>query len=152
MKRLPRIPVFVLLISGFGLVLPCRTDATGGNEFSGSDAGLRRVYQKAASDEDHSPLARDYKVRCQVGLVVHTIPDVKGHRVGTLENGQNVQLAGKKAPGAGNVFPIVSLDRSPGVSKSVSWIKIKAPLQGYILFTADENSDHDYIVPQVLGE
>ena len=63
-----------------------------------------------------------------------------------------MQLAGKKAPGAGNVFPIVSRDQSPGASKSASWIKIKAPLQGYILFTADENSDHDYIVPQVLGE
>lgn len=103
----------------------------------------------AASDEDSSPLARDYRVRCQVGLVVHAAPDAKSTRVGTLKNGQMVQLDGKKAPGQGNVFPVVSKDSE---TAGATWIKLKAPLQGYVLFQSDDSADNDYLVPQVLGE
>lgn len=103
----------------------------------------------AASDEDSTPLARDYRVRCQVGLVVHAAPDAKSAKVGTLKDGQPVQLDGKKAPGQGNVFPVISKDSA---SAGATWIKLKAPLQGYVLFQSDDNADNDYLTPQILGE
>ena len=104
-----------------------------------------------AADEDSNPLARDYRVRCQVGLVVHAAPDAKSARVGTLKDGQPVQLDGKKAPGQGNVFPVVSNEKGTEMA-GVTWIKLKAPLAGYVLFQADDSAAHDYLVPQVLGE
>ncbi len=106
--------------------------------------------EAAATDEDNTPLDRDYKVRCKVGLVVHAAPDAKSRKVCTLEDGQNIQLDGKRGPRKGSVFPVVSQDK--GEAAGATWIKISAPLQGYVLFQADENPANDYIVPQVLPE
>ncbi len=114
-----------------------------------SDEAATADATAAASGEDSTPMDRDYKVRCQVGLVVHATPDAKGRRVGTLEDGQKIQLDGKKGPRNGTVFPVVSKDKD---TVGATWIQIKAPLQGYILFQADGQPENDYIVPQVLPE
>ena len=106
--------------------------------------------EAAASDDDSTPMDRDYRVRCKVGLVVHAAPDAKSRKVGTLEDGQNIQLDGKRGPRRGTVFPVISTDK--GETAGATWIKISAPLQGYVLFQSDENPDNDYIVPQILPE
>jgi Bacterial SH3 domain len=85
-------------------------------------------------------LSQCQKVNYPVGLIVRSAPSSSSRRIGSLIYGRKVKLDGKKIPGINNVTPITAED-----SDGTTWIKIKAPIRGFILFA--QNADRDSLIP-----
>lgn len=96
-----------------------------------------------ASGEE--PVARSHKVNAPVGLVIRSKPGTDGKRLGALEEGLKVTLAGKAVANDKNkVLPVVSQDAQ---DKDATWIQISAPKAGYVLYRVSCVSPYDYLVP-----
>jgi hypothetical protein len=84
-------------------------------------------------------------VNAPVGLVIRSKPGTVGKRIGTLEEGAKVTLAGKvTADDKNKVTPIVSKDAQ---DPDASWIQISEPKAGYVLYRVGGTSPYDYLVP-----
>lgn len=88
------------------------------------------------------PLAECHRVFSEVGLIVRATASSNGKKVGRLEKGEKVQLDGEELSGAGAVYPMMKKDSTGGY-----WIKIKAPKEGYVLYTSADDTEYRYIVP-----
>ncbi len=96
----------------------------------------------ASADE---PVTRCHKVNAPVGLVIRSKPGTDGKRLGALEEGTKVTLAGKAvADDKNKVLPVVSKDAQ---DPEASWIQISAPKAGYVLYRVSGSSPYDYLVP-----
>lgn len=92
-----------------------------------------------------APLARKHQVNCEVGLAIRSKPAYESKRLGLLENGDKVALAGKPVEGdKSKVIPVVSKDAQDA---EAMWIQISAPKAGYVLYKALGTAPHDYLVP-----
>ncbi len=91
------------------------------------------------------PVARLHKVNAPVGLIIRSKPGTDGKRLGSLEEGAKVTLAGKAVAGDKNqVVPVVSKDAQDA---DASWIQISAPKAGYVLYRVGGAAPYDYLVP-----
>ncbi len=91
------------------------------------------------------PVARCHQVNAPVGLVIRSKPGTDGKRLGTLEEGAKVTLAGKAvADDKSKVLPVVSKDAQDA---DALWIQISAPKAGYVLYRVGGTSPYDYLVP-----
>jgi hypothetical protein len=96
------------------------------------------IAQPTGSD----PLAECHKVHSEVGLLIRATASSSGKKVGSLSKGEKVQLDGEELAGTGAVYPMMKKD-----SDGAYWVKIKAPKEGYVLYTSDDDLDYKYIVP-----
>lgn len=91
------------------------------------------------------PVASCHQVNAPVGLVIRSAPGTDGKRLGSLEEGTRVTLAGKAVEGDYNkVVPVVSKDAQ---DPEASWIQISAPKSGYVLYRTGGVAPYDYLVP-----
>jgi hypothetical protein len=99
----------------------------------------------SASAYGDEPVARCHQVNAPVGLVIRSKPGTDGKRLGALEQGVKVTLAGKAVPTDKQlVIPVVSQDAQ---DLEASWIQISAPKAGYVLYRVAGTSPYDYLVP-----
>ena len=90
------------------------------------------------------PVARLHKVNAPVGLIIRSKPGTNGKRVGSLEEGTQVTLAGKAvAEDKSKVVPVVSKDAQ---DPDASWVQISAPKAGYVLYRVGGANPYDYLV------
>jgi hypothetical protein len=101
--------------------------------------------------EDEEPfieginVAQRHTVRCEVGLSIREKPSYHSRRVGLLENGDNVLIAGDKTDDPEIVWASLLPDADD--SQTV-WIQIVKPKAGYVLYhTTDSNGLYEYLVP-----
>lgn len=98
----------------------------------------------SAFSEEPVAVLRKHQVNCQVGLIIRSKPAYESKRLGSLEDGAKVTLAGKAVDGDKNkVIPVVSKDAQDA---EVSWVQIAAPKAGYVLYKAVGAAPHDYLV------
>ncbi len=94
---------------------------------------------------DEAAVARQHKVNAPVGLVIRSKPSTTGKRLGAIEEGTKVTLAGKAVEGdKTKVVPVVSKDDQ---DIDASWIQITAPKAGYVLYRAGGSAPYEYLVP-----
>lgn len=91
------------------------------------------------------PVARCHKVNAPVGLVIRSKPGTDGKRLGVLEEGAKVTLAGKAAgDDQSKVLPALSKDAQDA---DATWVQISAPKAGYVLYRVGGASPYEYLVP-----
>lgn len=105
-------------------------------------AALSSSSIEAAPPSGSDPLAECQKVHSDVGLIVRASASSNGKKIGRLEKGVKVQLDGEELSGTGAVYPMMKKDSEGGY-----WIKIKAPQEGYVLYTTADDTDYTYVVP-----
>lgn len=76
------------------------------------------------------------KVNYPVGLIVRSAPSSSSRRIGSLIYGQKVKLDGIVKKNSRFVTPTTVEDADGN-----TWIKIKAPRRGFILFTTGTDRD-----------
>lgn len=85
------------------------------------------------------PISECQKVNYPIGLNIRSAPSSSSSRLSSIAYGLNVSLDGKlKKPGRGSatVTPTIVQD-----SEGTTWIKIKAPVPGWVLFTTGNDID-----------
>jgi len=75
-------------------------------------------------------------------LLIRATASSKGRKAGSLQKGQKVKLDGESLAGTGAVYPMVKKD-----GDGAYWVKIKAPKEGYVLYSSDDDPEYTYIVP-----
>ncbi len=88
------------------------------------------------------PLLECHRVNSEVGLLIRASASSSGRKVGSVKKGDKVKLDGEELAGTGAVYPQMKKDKDGGY-----WVKIKAPAEGYVLYTSDDDTDYRYIVP-----
>ncbi len=79
------------------------------------------------------------QVNYPIGLNVRSAPTSSSRRMGSLAYGQKVKIVGKlKRVGTDNVIVIPTTAQD---SDGTTWVKIKAPLRGFVLFTTGRDRD-----------
>ena len=79
------------------------------------------------------------KVNSQVGLIVRSEPN--GDKIDSLKFGQKVKPAGEFVEGEPLVNAKVKREGN------TLWVKIKAPVKGWVLFASDDDPEYTYLVP-----
>ena len=86
-------------------------------------------------------LPQCHKVNSQVGLIVREAPSSDASKVGTLKYGEKVLLSGKPVEGD----PLIH-SKTTKVGNA-TWIKIKKPVHGFVLYSVDDDPAYRYLVP-----
>lgn len=108
-------------------------------------ACLSALFISATLASAGESVARCHQVNAPVGLVIRSKPGINGRRLGALEEGLKVTLAGKAvANDKSQVIPVVSQDAQ---DPEASWVQISAPKAGYVLYRVSGASPYDYLVP-----
>lgn len=91
-------------------------------------------------------LARDYVVNAPVGVIIRSEPGTHGRKLGSLAEGDSLQLAGELVEGEPYVYATVIQDRD---DPNASWVQISKPKRGWVLLETVEQdgSVYGYIVP-----
>jgi hypothetical protein len=100
---------------------------------------LSRTLAELPSPDDVVPQC--HKVFSEVGLIVHASASSKSRRIGSLEKGAKVRLAGERQEG-GTVRPELTKQ-----SDGSYWVKIKSPIAGWVLFAVQNDPNYRYLVP-----
>lgn len=94
---------------------------------------------------EEAPVPRKHQVNAPVGLIIRSKPGTTGKRLGSLEEGAKVTLAGKAVEGdKTKVIPVVTKDDG---DMDATWIQITTPKAGYVLYRAGGTAPYDYLVP-----
>jgi hypothetical protein len=101
---------------------------------------LSRAAAAMPSADDAIPEC--HKVFAEVGLIVRASGSAKGRRIGSLERGAKVRLAGENEQGSGTVHPVLAKE-----SDGSYWVKIKSPMPGWVLFAVPNDPAYRYLVP-----
>jgi hypothetical protein len=101
---------------------------------------LSRTFAALPSADDVVPEC--HKVFSEVGLIVRASGSSKGRRIGSLERGAKVRLAGQKGEGSGTVHPQITKQADGSY-----WVKIKSPIPGWVLFAGQDDPSYRYLVP-----
>lgn len=110
-----------------------------------SGLSLFVVFATTCAFAEEAPVPRVHQVNAPVGLVIRSKPSTKTKRVGSLEEGLKVTLAGKPVEGdKTKVIPVVYKDVE---NPEVSWIQITKPQTGFVLYRAGGASSYEYLVP-----
>ena len=104
--------------------------------------GLWSISIEAAPPTGSDPMTQCHKVHSDVGLLVRATASSKGKKLGSLSKGDRVQLDGEELAGTGAVYPMIKKD-----ADGAYWVKIKAPKEGYVLYSSDDDPEYTYIVP-----
>lgn len=89
------------------------------------------------------PVPACHRVNAPVGLVIRAQPSTTSKRLGALEEGLKVTLAGN-ADAKGLVTPVISKDAQ---EPDMLWVQISKPKAGYVLYRFAGTSPYDYLVP-----
>lgn len=91
------------------------------------------------------PVSRCHKVNAPVGLSIRSKPGMDGRRLGLLEEGAKVTLAGKAVTNdKTKVLPVVTKDAK---DPDATWIQVSSPKAGYVLYRVGGASPYEYLVP-----
>jgi hypothetical protein len=85
------------------------------------------------------PISYCQKVNYPIGLTIRSAPTSSSRRVSSVAYGKKVRLAGtlkKAATGSFTVIPTTAKDEN-----GTTWVKIKAPVRGFVLFATGEDTD-----------
>ena len=96
----------------------------------------------AAQPTGSDPMTEYHKVYSEVGLLIRATASSKGRKIGSLQKGQKVKLDGESLAGTGAVYPMMKKD-----AEGAYWVEIKAPKEGYVLYSSDDDPEYTYIVP-----
>jgi hypothetical protein len=99
---------------------------------------LSRTWAALPSSDD--VVSECHKVFAEVGLIVRASP-LKGRRIGSLEKGAKVRLAGQRQEGG-----TVRLELNKQSDGSY-WVKIKSPMAGWVLLAGQDDPNYRYLVP-----
>lgn len=103
------------------------------------------VFATTCAFADEAPVAIRHQVNAPVGLIIRSKPSSKTKRVGSLEEGVKVTLAGKAVEGdKTKVIPVVFKDAE---DPDASWIQITKPQAGFVLYRAGGSAPYEYLVP-----
>ncbi len=75
-------------------------------------------------------------------MLIRATASSKGRKAGSLQKGQKVKLDGESLAGTGAVYPMVKKD-----GDGAYWVKVKAPKDGYVLYSSDDDPSYAYLVP-----
>lgn len=100
---------------------------------------------QSSQDLDLVALPIFHIVNSEVGLIIRELPDSTSARVGSLENGTQVRIAGEPVEGDPLVWASVNPDLD---DPSSTWVQISRPQAGWVLFQSeDSNGLYEYLIP-----
>ncbi|HEY9692024.1 MAG TPA: hypothetical protein V6D15_07450 [Oculatellaceae cyanobacterium] len=103
--------------------------------------GITTAYAEV-SPTQRKPISHCQKVNYPIGLTIRSAPSSSSRRIGSVGYGQKVRLAGtltKARTGSFTVVPTTAKDEN-----GTTWVKIKAPIRGFVLFAT--GSDRDSLI------
>jgi len=92
---------------------------------------------QSPADAEQIPVCQ--KVNYPIGLNIRSAPNSSSRRVGRVAYGVNVSLAGtpqRSGMGSPTVTPTTAKD-----SQGSTWVKIKTPVRGWVLFATGGDRD-----------
>ena len=99
--------------------------------------GITTAYAQVPPQK--KPISSCQKVNYPIGLNVRSGPNSSSRRIGSVGYGQKVRLAGtlkKAGTGSSTVIPTTAKDEY-----ETTWVKIQAPVRGFVLFTPIREKD-----------